>query len=501
MSVVIKINSVDKSSEVDFSSLIVKQNLTNQVDTASFKIRKYGSRSTVPAFDDDIEIYDGSTQIFGGKVLKVDEDVESGGGGVVYVVTCVDHTYELDKKLASKTYTSQTIKAIITDLLSSYASSFDADNVDSEFTIDKIVFNQVPISTCIKRLADIVRYDWYIDVNKSIHFFEKFTNTAPFDLTDSSGNFVYESLKRTVDGSQVVNRVLVRGGEYEGSAYEDEITVSGDISKSFKLPYKFANLQVWLDTGGGYVAQNVGVDFIDDFTSDDVLHNYQDQTIRWENALANGDKIKFSGNPKVRVLAVAEDPVSIASYGIIEKIIRDTSIKDNAVARRRAAAELYAYADTMVDAKFRTFTAGLRTGQLINVSSSRRNSDDDLLIKTVTFRMADPDNFVYDVELISTKTYDLIDLLQKILEPESLDSDEVETSEQLFTDTQGVSIAEEIENVTPEDDEQSVSIAESIEKDPLGAGVEPDWVLSPYTPTGQSDTKRPGRLDYSFKVY
>ena len=115
--------------------------------------------------------------------------------------------------------------------------------------------------------------------------------------------------------------------------------------------------------------------------------------------------------------------------------------------------------------------------------------------------MIDPNTFGYQVELVSTKRYGLIELLQKILEPETLDSDEVEVSEEIFTDTQEVSIAEEITNITPVDDEQTISIAESILKDPLGAGVEPIWVLGPYTPTGQNDTKRAGRLGISFKVY
>ncbi len=502
MSVVVKINTVDKSDEVDFSSLSVTQNLTSQVDTATFLIRKYGARTTVPAFDDDIEIYDGAEKIFAGKILKVSEVVESGGGGVVYKVDCVDHTYEFDKRLVSRTYENKTIKEIIDDIVTSYAATFTTNNVASNFPIDKIVFNQVAPSACLKKLADILRFDWYIDADKDIHFFDKFTNAAPFDLTDDSGNFVYETLQRSLDGSQVVNRVKVRGGEYNGVAYTDIITVKGNDSKSFKLPYKFANLAIRLDTGGGWVAKNVGIDFIDDFgASVDVLHNYQDQTIRFASALADGNKIEFTGNPKVRVLAIAEDPASIALYGRVEKLLRDDSIKDNAVARRRASAELYAYANTIIDAKFKTYTAGLRSGMVMNVSSIRRSSDDDLLIKTIVFSMVDPLSFGYNVSLISTKRYDLIDLLQKILEPAPMDSDESETSEEIFTDTQEIRITEEIEFVTPVEADEDITITENIELNPLGAGVEPTWVFGPYSPTGQDDPKRPGRFDYSFKLY
>lgn len=497
----IRVNNVDITSLVVFPSMSVKQNLTNQADTASFSVRKFGGRTLVPQFNDDIGIYDGSTKIFGGTVLQVTESVESGGGGVVFSVNCADYTYEMDKLLASRVYEDETITDIINDLVTSYAPGFTSNNVTSDFEVEKIVFNQVPLSQCLKRLAEIVRYDWYVDENKDIHFFAKETNVAPFGLTDTNGNYVYKSLTRTLDGSQVVNRVKVRGGEYNGASYTDTITVSGNASKSFKLPYRFANLQIELDTGSGFVAQDVGVDFIDDFVSDDVLYNFQEQTIRFENALADGNKIRFTGNPKVRVLGVAEDPDSIALYGKIEKLLRDDNIQSNTVARRRANAELYAYSQAQVDARFDTYTPGLRAGMLINVQSNLRGNNDSLITKSITFKPYTPHEYFYSVECISTKRFDLIDLLQKILEPEPLSTDEVETAEEAFTDTQEIAIAEEYEVVAAFDDEQTVAAAENYILNPLGAGVNAEYVLAPYIPTGQTDTKRAGRLDISLVAY
>jgi len=499
--ITVEVNSNDITDLIVFPSLSVKQNLTNQADTAGFTVRKYGSRTFTPQFDDDVEIFDGATKIFAGKILQITEGVESGGGGVVYTVNCVDHTYEMDKLLASRVYENETIADIIDDLITSYAPSFTSNNVTSTFIVEKIVFNQIPISTCLKRLADIVRYDWYVDEDKDVHFFARESNEAPFDLTDTAGNHVYKSLTRTLDGSQVVNRIKVRGGEYDGASYTDTITVVGNDSKSFKLPYRFANLVIELDTGGGFTAQNVGIDFVDDFVSDDVLYNFQEQSIRFENPLSDGDQIRFTGNPKIRVFAVAEDPASIAAYGKIEKLIRENDIQSNTVARRRAAAELYAYAQAVVDARFSTYTPGLRTGMLINVQSDLRGNNDDLIIKSITFQPYTPTDYRYSVECISTKRFDLIDLLQKILEPDSLSSDEVEISEEIFTDTQIVAITEEYEMVAAFDDEQDINIQENYQINPFGANTDAIYVLAPYTPTGPTDPKRPGRLNISLVVY
>ncbi|HBT75041.1 TPA: hypothetical protein DEB29_03515 [Candidatus Wolfebacteria bacterium] len=491
------VNDLDISLQVEYGSLEVSQKITSQVDSASFTVRKAGSKTFTPVYGDEVSVYDGDVKIFGGTIVTIQQQHAVGTRGIEYDIKCVDHTYTLDKTLVARTYEGQTITEIIEDIIATYAPTFTTTGVSSSFIIDKIVFNQIAISTCLKRLADIVNYDWYVSEEKDINFFARYEKVAPFDLTDTNGNYINKTLRRNADGSQVANRIKLRGGEYNGLTYSDSITVSGNDSKSFKLPYRFANLTVLLNT----VSQNVGIDFIDDFSANDVLYNFQEQMIRFENNLFAGDIIEFSGNPKVPVFAVAEDPVSIAEYGTIEKLIRDDSIESNVVARRRANAELYAYAEPVIDAKFRTYTSGLRAGMILRIQSDVQGIDDELIIKGLTFRMRDHDSFHYDVELISTKRYDFITLMQKILEPDPRPGDERETSEDIFTDTQLVTVQEETEVVASFDDEQQVETQENILLDPLGDDTDAIYVLSPYTPNGQLDTKRPGRIGISLVAY
>ncbi len=492
MSIALQINSVDRTSLIQFEGLSVNQQLTNQRDSASFKIRK--NDTITPSLTDDVKIYDGTEIIFAGVVIKINEELSGvGEKAVVYSCECADYSYIADKLMVSKTYESQTINAIITDIVATYCPGFNADNVESDFVIEKIVFNQVYVTDCIKRLADIVRYDWYIDENKSVNFFGKYTKSAPYNLTDTSGNYVYRSLRITDDGSQIVNRVKVRGGEYEGTTYTDTITVKGNDSKSFKLPYKMANLTIKVNA----VSKTVGIDNIDAFPAVDVLYNYADSSFKFETVRSDGDKIEFSGNPKIRVFAVAEDSDSIALYGKTEKLIRDTSIKDNNIARRRAIAELYTYASSLISARFSTYNSGLRAGMTINIDSTERNRNTDLVIKSITFTAIDPMTFNYSVELVSTKTFDLIDILRKLLEIEPLDTDEAEVSEEIYSFSETVTIGEEIEFITPQEADEDVTIDENY----VLTDVEPMWVLAPYVPTGQEDTKRAGRLNLSLTLY
>ena len=105
------------------------------------------------------------------------------------------------------------------------------------------------------------------------------------------------------------------------------------------------------------------------------------------------------------------------------------------------------------------------------------------------------------MEVVTTRQFGLIELLQQLLLPDPQQADDAEVAETIKTDTAEVTIDELITTVSPYQDFVTVTLAESILRDPLGAGVSPTWVLGNYIPTSQSDTKRMGRLDYSLKVY
>jgi hypothetical protein len=521
MSIQVKIESVDKSSQIVWDSLEVEQILTSQVDTAKFSYRKVGARSYVPDVQDEVEIYDGAVKIFGGYVSKIAEKVESGADGLIYDIDCVDYSSDLDGALVGATYENKTVAYIINDLITNYCPTFTVVGVTSTYVISKIVFNQISVAACIKKIADLLKYEWYVDVDKDVKFFSSFTYSAPYDLTDTSGNFVYNTLERDIDGTQITNQVKVRGSlGTETTIYTDVITVKGNDTMSFSLPFKFQNLGIRVDAGAGYVAKSVGIQFIDTFATKDVLYNYNDDSIAFASALSDGNKIEYSGNRKYPVLAVASDPVSIAAYGLKEKLIRDNSIADGAIARKRAQAEILTYKDEISDAKFDTFTAGLRTGMVMNINSTLRNFNLDFIITRVVFKPYTPMEYAYSVELVTTRRYGFIELLQKLIAPEDMNANEAEVAEIIKTDVVTVSIDELIQTVAAIPDLAVAVLLEVIYKDPLGAGVEPIWVLSYYFPTGMTvgapigtavigttfmvsgvDNKRAGRLDYSLKFY
>ena len=494
----VKLNGNDLTSQIDLANFQVQQIIGRTRNTASFVYKKYGARSYVPAVFDTVQISDTDGDILTGRILSIQEDVITASDGIIYSIQAVDYSVDMDNILISKTYSNQNCLQIIQDMVGTAAPSFTTNNVAIGPTIVKIVFNLVPMSECLKRLADMIKFDWYVDTNKDIHFFSKYTNTAPYNLTDTSGNYVNQTLSRLIDGSQLSNQVKVRGGQYAAATFTDARTIKGNVTYSITLPYQFVNLTAKVNG----VSKTVGTDGKDNFTSYDLLYNYTNYSLRGPAYFNDGDVIEFSGNPMINVLAVASDAPSIAQYGVREKLIEDNTIVDIDTARKRAIAELGAYKDPQNEITFDTYTAGLRRGMVINLNSTRRNANVDFLIKSVTFQPRTATTFVYTIQAVTIKSYTLTDILQSLLQPASFSTSDSEVTDIIKTDLATITIAESITRKSADHtDNVAITISESINKDPLGAGVSPTWVLGPYFPSSPSDTKRIGLLDNSMQVY
>jgi hypothetical protein len=407
MTITLKINGTDRTSKVVFPSLHMSDVLNEKVDTLSFAINKHAGSSYAPAVGDSVELLDTAVTVYKGLILNVLK-VTDGHAIVRYEVSCVDNTHYLNRVLVAETYTNTTINDIIDDIVTNYVPTFTTTNVDAPIPVETITFNRVSVSEALQKLAKLSNYSWYVDYNKDIHFFEKNTEPAPFNITDTSNNYIYESLEIGDDISQLRNKVFIRGGEAEGDPRTEEF--DGDGTKKFvKLSNKFASLPT-VTVGG--VAQTVGVDFLDDEADFDALWNFNEKYIKFTVAPASGtNNIDVTGIPLYDILVQVEDSVSIATYGVSEFARTDTSIKSKQEAKDFAIAELEAYANKISEGAFSTYTGGLRSGQVITVNSTQRGVNEDFLIQKVSFSMVSKNTGMYRVELATLKTITLIDFL------------------------------------------------------------------------------------------
>jgi len=159
----------------------------------------------------------------------------------------------------------------------------------------------------------------------------------------------------------------------------------------------------------------------------------------------------MTGNPLVPIIAKVPLPTSITTYGVYEFAITDHTIKSQALAIERAIAELEAWAAANTEAEFSTYTAGLRSGQTININHTGHGVNESFEIQRVEF-VPFPSGSTkageWRATLASTATLTLVRLLQKMLLNEKLEDDELQTLITYLTFTENTSAGDTIESIT-----------------------------------------------------
>lgn len=445
-------------------------------------------------------------------------------------------------------------------------------------------------SKVFAKMADRLHIEWYVDANKDIKFFGRFDLPAPFDLSDTNGNYVYSSLVRKESADQIRNGIFVRGSEYLAAPLTQDLSNQADGSnKIFLLGYKYADYSLTLDgvpvavgvanlqqyndnngasqtrTGGspiilgdasarqrqsqqvivtaagkrakiqvrlrkvGAPADNVQLQIFEDSGSNtpsatalsdvaiyagtslttsmsnvtfdlveanpgdlvlpdsglfhivmsrsgavdpvnyyeidavavggyeglpntyngsawstgtsvfhftekldfDVLYSFMEKVLKWNTAPAGGSEVIWTAKPYFRIIVRYNDTASASQYGTFEYKIDDPTIKTQDGARQRALAELQKLAQSVEDVTFTTYRSGLRVGQTINVQSTLRGINLNLIIMGISTRPRTSQGFEYSVTCALTRSMNMIYWLQEQVLKDMRD-DNVDDSNELF---------------------------------------------------------------------
>lgn len=359
----------------------------------------------------------------------------------------------------------------------------DVKNADSP-NIGSMKFNYEQASNTIKQIAEILGCDWYVEPNRDIHFFAPETEPASFSLTDSSANFNWNSLNFGSDATTIKNQIIVRGGEYQGTSTDYSVVADG-TQLNFRSPYRIKNISVTVNA----VAKTVGVDNLNDPASYDCMYNFMEKTLKFLAAPTSGHVVKMTGNPMIPVIVKRGDPTSIASNGIYEFLIIDKSIITQQGARDRAAAELSAYRNALVEGGFTTDTSGLRAGQTISIVITARGFNDTYIIQSIYFRTKSPTEFYYDIRLVSSRSFGIIEYLLASLrdQKKQITISDTEVVDMVQDITETATITEAWTQPAPTPETETITLADA-EQDDLDHGT--IFVFGGYIPANFADTKR-----------
>lgn len=493
----VTVNSIDRTNQIIKDSIEVNDVLTSQVDDATFRIK---NKEWIPEKGDEVIIeFDGNTE-FGGRIVEVavSDKIYS-----EYEVTCQDWSVDFDRKKIAAVYQNMTAKEIIEAITlivnTELGYTFTTVNVQDTVVFDKVVFNYLEGSKCIEELTDALGWSYYIDPDKDIHFFPKGTESAPFDVSDDSLNVLRETLHITDGFSELRNVVIIRGGEFEGSP-RTETYVSDGEQTTVNLSYKFAELPTVLVDG---IAITVGVENLDNAELEaetiDALWDYNQKYLRFKTAVTVGFTVETTGIPLFPLIMPIEDAASIAEFGRKEHVIVDKTITATDLAIEVGIAELTAYANGVQNGGFQTYTHGVRSGQVIDVSSAKLGVAGEYLVRSVRMSGFGNTGAIYDVELTSSRVFGIIELLQALIlrDRNNLSINENEVPNIVKLDQQTIEITESITLVATLDDDQTIEIEEVVENPTWDA----EFVIAPYFPIDDTDPKTPMRIEISSYIY
>jgi len=203
----VKIGGVDKTEYVDARTLRIRDELTSKVNSASFDFI-CNDIAVAPIPGEAVLIEEGAKKLFSGRILSKEESFLP-PNLLKYPVECIDHTRDLDKKLVYQMHCKdQKAGDIIKFIILYYTDGFTYNNVSDGPVISDISFDYIQVSEVFTKIAEICGYEWYVDYDKDIHFFDKNTYPAPFQLDDNQTD--YKDLIINTDISQLRNRIFVK---------------------------------------------------------------------------------------------------------------------------------------------------------------------------------------------------------------------------------------------------------------------------------------------------
>lgn len=408
--ITIKVNTVDRTDSISPLSFNLNRGLTNQVDTCTFTVERTQASDWKPDMLNVVEIKDAEdTVIFGGTIVTINETFS---GGVESVqCQCKDGSFEMDRRLVVATFEGETVADIISYLATNFMTGFTTTNVVCDKVIDFIAFNYEYPSKVIQQLAELVKYDWYVDSENDIHFFAKSSTLAPFELSDDNENYYIDSLVVKKDATKLKNVAIVRGGEYLGGSYTETYIADGS-QLIVNIGQRYNGITITVNG----VSKTVGIDNIDSADDFDCLYNFQEKFIRFKTSTkpSTGHAVVVSGTPYLPVVSRNSSPSSIATYGVFEYKIVDNTIGSKESARERGRAELNDYDDLLNEGSFTTSRNGLEVGQNIRIQSTKRGIDETFIITRITTTIR-ADDLLHRCTITTTRTFGMVEFLQELL--------------------------------------------------------------------------------------
>jgi len=193
----------------------------NQPSTCDFIINS-DDNTYSPATGEEVKVYEGGTQLFGGLVVAVAAERFTPSGLRQSRVTATDYTAlpgrrTTGDKTGTSAYTNAKAGDIMRDLVTTCMAGDGIDLSDvaagSGPTIERAEFSYATVEDAFNWVAGVAKYVWRIAPDKKLKFYSPTAPASSATFGDATGNHrPGTSVRRTME--QYANRITVVFGRY-----------------------------------------------------------------------------------------------------------------------------------------------------------------------------------------------------------------------------------------------------------------------------------------------
>ena len=417
----------DTTTFRDFNSCKINKTMSdyNSVSSADINLdNERGCNKELFNIGEDIKIYvekdvNPPTNIeFRGVIDKISYKGKEQNETII--IKCVDYTtYLKDNTVQPIVYTDDEISVIVKNIISNEIPSVTTTNVNTtDVTLERIGFNQISVFDALKQLSELADYYFYIDKDLDLHFEEKSSVSSGETLNNTN----ILNLSTNISRKDIINKLWVYGDKILTEVKEDFDLDGGSV---ISLNYKPHNTSIEITGGkiqGGGVYQMSNIPS----SGERYLVNYDDQQVIFTSGTEAGDNIPASGLSGT-ILYYRNKPIvkygeradSYNSYGVMEKVIVDKTIKDPNTAVNKVNSILNRCSNPLSDITINVDgIISLTPGNTIIVNMPNHNLDNiDYEILKATYNLNNKTMMSEQVlsVTLNKKIPDILDTLKNII--------------------------------------------------------------------------------------
>jgi hypothetical protein len=404
MAITLSINSIDKTSLLRVNS-VNRSDVLNNRNTMSFVlIDKTGLYR--PLIGNSVELKKDTTTLFAGTIDTIEESLFDNKLSLIYNINCVDYNQLFDRFIVAQVYENKSLGYIVKDIIDNFINteSITYVNVEDGPTITKAIFNYKTATSCFNELSELTGYDWYIDYNKDLHFFERSTNNAPFSLTATSGNYRNVIIETNRDDYRNVQYIRA-GNDITDSRTENFKGDGARITFTLKYPVALVPSSIKVNT----VSKTIGIKGVD--TGKDWYWNKGEKEITQDDGgtiLTSSDDLEVTYRGLFPIIQQAFDDTSISDRvsveggsGVYESVEDEPNIDNSDYAEEKAQGLLRRYGTIPQKIKFQTDLDGLEAGQLLSITIPEHSINGTYLISNVVLNDLVSDTLRYSIVALS----------------------------------------------------------------------------------------------------